>query len=120
MCEPADSASPFDRLLGAVAAYLSRPRELGREPADIAEDMIRMRRALDMLELDFARKAAQFAATDQYDKWGALSPIGWIQDNCRISGHAAASALCVGRKAEGLLRSTEAVAAGRLGFGTST
>src|ERR1700716_723726 len=116
MCEPADSASPFDRLLGAVAAYLSRPRELDREPADIAQDMIRMRRALDMLELDFARKAAQFAATDECDKWAALSPIGWMQDNCRMAGHAAASAICVGRKAEGLLRSTEAMSAGRIGF----
>ena len=93
MCELADDASPLDDVLAAIARYHARPHDLDREPALIAEDMIRLRRGLDILELDFSGHAAAFAATDESDRQGALSPIGWMQSNLRMSGHAAASAM---------------------------
>jgi hypothetical protein len=84
--------------------------------AEIAEEMIRVRLTIDQYELHFSRLAAMFARTDEYDEQGFDSPISWIKANCRMRGGAAADRVCVGEQLERLGRSTEAVAAGEIGF----
>ena len=71
----------------------------------------------DLLELEFSVEAARFADTDEYDQQGSVSPVDWIRHNCRMSGRAAASAVCVGEQASKVPRSIDAMSSGRVGFG---
>ena len=75
-----------------------------------------LRHVCDRLELEFSVLAGRFAASDEYEAQGSVSPIDWIRHSCRMSGHAAAERVCVGEEMERLPLSTEAVAAGRIGF----
>ena len=45
-------------------------RQERRLGAELADDLVRLRRACDLLELEFADRAAAFAATDEYDQQG--------------------------------------------------
>src|SRR5216683_2923841 len=56
----------------------------------LRERMIRKRKAIDLMELSFAEDAARFAATDEYDELGFVSPIDWIRFNCHMTSGAAA------------------------------
>ena len=61
-------------------------------PAELGDHLIRLRHGIDLLELGFASEAAVFAATDEYDAQGSVTPIDWIRHHCHMSGHAAARA----------------------------
>jgi len=82
----------------------------------IAAELIRRRQKIDQEELEFSCLAAQFAQTDEYDWQGFDSPIGWLKANCHISGGAAAARICAGQQLERLGQSSEAMAAGEIGF----
>jgi hypothetical protein len=103
----------------AVAVAAERLRASSREdmtPTEAAEELIQLRHACDLLELHFASLAAEFAATEEYERWGSASPIDWIRHECRMSGYAAANAVCVGEQAAGLPDSVAAVVDGEIGF----
>jgi hypothetical protein len=102
-------------LLMAVEAFCRR-RKGGRAPARLAAELIHLRHGCDLLEVEFSETAAAFAATDAYDRQGSVTPIDWIRHNCQMSGHAAAERVCVGARLEDLPCSSEAVAAGSIGF----
>jgi hypothetical protein len=78
--------------------------------------MIRKRKAIDLMELSFAEDAARFAATDDYDELGFVSPIDWIRFNCHMTNGAAADRVAVGRTMDKLPRSVEAVSQGEIGL----
>jgi uncharacterized protein DUF222 len=116
MCEPAASADPLDDLLAAIARYHARPRDVHRVQAQLAEDLIRFRSGCDILDLDFAEQAAEFAATDEFDRQGAITPIAWLRHECHMTGTAAGDAVCVGEQAKTLERSISSMTDGRIGF----
>src|SRR5207253_1501907 len=87
-----------------------------RLPAELGDDLVQLRHACDLLELEFAARAAAFAATDEYEQQGYLNPTHWMRYECRMSHQAAVNALAVGEQAELLPQSTAAVQAGRIGF----
>src|SRR5260370_17781888 len=78
--------------------------------------VIRKRKAIDLMELSFAEDAARFAATDDYDELGFVSPIDWIRFNCHMTNGAAADRVAVGRTMDKLQRSVEAVSHGEIGL----
>ncbi|MFN2568917.1 MAG: DUF222 domain-containing protein [Candidatus Dormibacteria bacterium] len=104
------------QLLVCVAALRRRSRS-DRAPAEIGEGLIALRHACNLLELEFSVEAAAFAASDEYEVQGADSPLFWIRHQCRMSGHAAASAVCVGEQLAALPQSQEALEERRIGFG---
>ena len=115
---PAGAAThdrPIAQLLTAVRAFCERP-ERHLTPEQLAQQLIQLRRVCDLLELEFSLSAARFAATDEYDLQGSVSPISWIRHQCRMSGHAAAERVSVGEEAERLPLSVKAMEEGRIGF----
>jgi hypothetical protein len=83
---------------------------------ELAENLIRLSGAVDLILLEFSRVAAEFAQTDEYDQQGYDSPISWIKENCHLPGGAAADRVCAGEQLERLTESTAALAEGRIGF----
>ncbi|MGH7723429.1 MAG: DUF222 domain-containing protein [Candidatus Dormibacteria bacterium] len=98
-----------------VAAYCER--DLATAPAgDVSVDLEVKRALINLLEVDFARDAARFAATYDEAVFGNPHPVAWLRECCHMTSHAAATAICVGEQAGRLDRSEAAVADGRLGF----
>ncbi|HWW09258.1 MAG TPA: DUF222 domain-containing protein, partial [Candidatus Acidoferrales bacterium] len=119
MCNTADEASAGGELAAVQAAverfYSASPAP--RSPNQMAVELRQTRHIIDLLEITFARGAAQFAETDEYDKQGYVSPIAWLRHECMTTGQAAAAAVCVGEQAEQLPLSVAASEAGQIGFG---
>jgi hypothetical protein len=59
-------------LEATVRAHCARPRT--EDPLDLATALIRLRTAINALELTFARDAAQFAGAYEEDFFGDPSP----------------------------------------------
>ena len=112
--EPHDELS-LDDLIGLVERFCER-RSPFRSGAQLARDLPRLRHACDLLELRFARDAAQFAHTDEADLQGSTTPIDWIRHHCRMSGHAAADRVRVGEQAPRLPECARAAGEGRIGY----
>jgi hypothetical protein len=107
-------APDVGRLLQAVEEFCECP-----PPATGPERAARLahsRHAIDLLELKFSQDSAAFAATDEYDQQGAVSPTQWIRLNCRMGGGAAADRLAVGKEFPHLFESSQAMADGEIGF----
>lgn len=104
------------RLAGAVAEYCEVAAELRRDPVDLGHDLRQLRHQVDLLELAFARMAAAFATTDQYERAGSVSPQDWVRFECRMSGAAAGSAICSGERVDSIPASEAALRDGRIGF----
>ena len=102
-------------LLAAVGTFCERPSRY-LSPAQLGEELVQLRHICDRLELEFSVSAARFAATDEYEAQGSVSPIDWIRHQCKMSGHAASERVCVGEEIERLPLSSEAMGEGRIGF----
>jgi len=107
--KPARRASPGHQGFVSGSTFELTPAELG-------DHLIRLRHGIDLLELGFAAEAAVFAATDEYDAQGSVSPIDWIRHHCHMSGHAAARAVAAGEQVHRLPASVAALEAGDIGF----
>ena len=81
------------------------------------ERLIADAHVLSVMQLLFARKAAEFASTDDYQEDGAATSIDWIRINCHMTGPAAADFVSVGEHLAELPASVDALAQGDLGFG---
>jgi Domain of unknown function (DUF222) len=114
MCDGEGKAEPLDRLLDAIEEFGAVPVELS--PSELGERLIRLRHGIDLLELGFARDAAAFAATDEYEAQGSTSPINWVRHQCAMSIGAAARSVATGEAADRLPASVAALEAGRIGF----
>jgi hypothetical protein len=78
--------------------------------------MVELRLIIDQLELTFSGMAGRFAATDEYEAQGSVSPIDWIRHHCRMGGGAAADRVWVGEHLESLKESVTSMDEGRIGF----
>ncbi len=83
---------------------------------DRRERLIRKRHVIDLMELSFAQEAAEFAATNEYEQEGSVSPIDWIRINCHMTGPAAADRVAVGQLVTKLEQTVDALAYGQVGF----
>src|ERR1700682_5493874 len=83
---------------------------------EIAEKLRREYHARDQRDLYIAQLTAEFATRDKYDYDGFVSPIDWIRFNCHVTSGAAANSIAVGEALNRMPQSTEAVAAGEIGF----
>ena len=111
----ADRELTADDLLATALTFHQRPRTpLGGE--QLGDELIALRRACDLLELEFSELAARFATTNQYEEDGTTSPIDWIRHNCRMTGNAAADRVVVGEQRCRLPESCESLARGDIGF----
>src|SRR6266568_2023240 len=99
------------RLEAAVAEYRSAEVD-----AVSADEMRRLRVAIDSLEGDFSAKARSFQVTGGHLAEGATSVVAWIRNNCNMSGASAADRLCVGKELESLPRIGRALSAGEIGY----
>ena len=103
-------------LLAAAIDRFCERRIDGRSDEDLAGELTHLRHQCDRLELEFSQTGAAFAATDEYDRQGFLSPIHWIRLNCHMGSGAVADRLAVGEHMDGLPASVEAMAGGEIGF----
>jgi len=83
---------------------------------DLGQRLTQLDFAADMINLEFAKVAAAFAETDEYDEQGFDSAISWIKANCHLPGGAAADRVCVGEQLERLGESRAALGMGEIGF----
>ncbi len=82
--------------------------------AELGTELVRQRRLINRLELRFARTAARFAEACEPDL--DENPVAWIREECRMTSHAAITALQVGATEAQLPASIGAFLEGRLGF----
>ena len=83
----------------------------------LLEELIQRRHDIDMLEIEFSRLAAHFAATDEHDNQGFNTPIDCIRIRCHMTDPAAAACVAVGKNVDRLSESVRSVEAGEIGFG---
>src|SRR5436305_14685252 len=84
--------------------------------AELAIDLPSLSRCINLLQVKFSQMAASFAATDEYDREGAYSPVHWIRVNCHLTSVAAGDRLAVGEHLKRVPQSVEAMAGGEIGF----
>jgi len=102
-------------LFPVVHAYSERLESVAA-PEELATELIGLRHTIDLLELTFSKAAARFAATEEYDRQGSVTPIDWIRHQCKMSGPTAADRVRVGEQIARLPESAEAVRRGTIGF----
>src|SRR3981081_3042906 len=107
--------SGLTALESAVGSFCQLPSQ-DLSAGELAEELIRLRHICDLLELEFSESAARFAATDEYEAQGSVSPVDWIRPQCKMGGYAASERVCVGEEMERLPHSLEALCEGRIGF----
>jgi hypothetical protein len=114
MCDGVGNMKSLHSLMLDIEQFVAEPAELS--PAELGERLIELRHGIDLLELRFAREAATFATTDEYEIQGSNSPIDWVRHNCAMSIGAAARAVATGEAADRPPASVAALEAGRSGF----
>jgi hypothetical protein len=82
-----------------------------------AERLIEMGRGISLMQLMFAKEVAEFAATDDYELDGSVSPIDWIRIHCHMTGPQAANYVAGGEHFDELPQTVVAMAEGKVGFG---
>jgi len=87
-----------------------------RHPIEVGNDLRHLRHLIDLLEMDFAQRAAAWASTDQYEREGSASPADWIRHECHLPRTAADASIAAGEQRGNLAESERAVEAGRIGF----
>jgi hypothetical protein len=109
------ASPPLLRLGDAVMAFCSRTDDADDHAEFTSE--LRVKRALiNMLEMDFARDAARFAATYDEEVDFNPSPVSWLRESCNMTSHAAATAVHIGEQAPRLAQAELAVTEGRVGL----
>ena len=83
---------------------------------DIAQELIRVRRSIDEMEVRFSRLAAEFDRTTWWDFEGFNTAADWIRFNCHMNSHAVWSAFAVGAAEHEMPASVQAMQAGEIGF----
>jgi hypothetical protein len=83
---------------------------------ELGEELVNLRHEIDMMEVAFSLRAAEFAATDEWELQGSVSAIDWIRVNCHMTSGAAANSVAVGERMAELPESLQALAATRIGY----
>lgn len=89
------------------------PNPTGEE---IAAQMVRLRHAIDELEVEFSRLADEFDKTRWWDDEGFNTAGDWIRFNCHMNSHSVLSAFAVGATAAEMPATMHAMRAGEIGF----
>jgi hypothetical protein len=76
-----------------------------------------MGRGISVMQLMFAKEAAAFAATNEYEADGSVTPIDWLRIHCHLTGPQAANLVAAGRHFDDLPQTQVALAEGKVGFG---
>src|SRR3982074_1087523 len=84
--------------------------------AQIGEELKRVLHERDLLDLQAAGLAAQFARTKEYDEQGYATAIDWMRFNCQLTSTGAADLIAVGENLHRLPESVQAVCNGEIGF----
>lgn len=105
--------SHANHLLEAAQRFADSQLPVGSE---LSSDLVTVRHAIDLIELKFSQMAAAFAATDEYDTQGSVSPLHWIRHNCHMTAGAAGDRLAVGEQLANLPESVETMDQGAIGF----
>jgi hypothetical protein len=82
----------------------------------LARELVAERHQIDMLELAWSQKAAEFASTDYWDAAGSVSAVDWLRHNCNLTETAAADRLAVGRRIDSLEETRQSMTQGKIGF----
>jgi hypothetical protein len=82
-----------------------------------AQRLIEMGRSISVMQLMFAREAAEFATTDEFEEDGSVSPIDWLRIHCHLTGAQAANYVAAGGHLDDLAQTVLAMAEGKVGFG---
>src|SRR5258705_2836409 len=81
------------------------------------ERLVQMAHGMSLMQLVFAKEAAEFAATDDYEIEGSVSPIDWLRIHCHLTGPQAANYVAAGKHVDGMPQTVEGVVDGTVGFG---
>jgi hypothetical protein len=84
--------------------------------AGLADELIRLRRHIDELELEFSEKSAEFKRSHYWDRQGVDSAIGWLRFNCHMTSTGAADRVRVGELSSLMAASRIAMRDGHIGF----
>src|SRR5260370_42072707 len=82
----------------------------------VGYEMVGIRQAVDELEFQFPRLAAEFDRGDYWDQEGSNSPIDWIRFNCHMTSNAAGTRIAVGENLARMAESAQAMQSGEIGF----
>jgi hypothetical protein len=82
-----------------------------------SERLVEMGRGISLMQMMFAKEAAEFAATKEYEVDGSVSPIDWIRIHCHLTGPQAANFVAAGEHFDSLPETMVAMAEGKVGFG---
>ena len=119
--EMCDGAGERQDQMDEIGRLAVRPTECdiaqgATDPVALRDDLTRLRRIVDRIELEFSTVAGAFANTEEEEWQGCLSPPHWMRLECGMTSAAATSAIAVGSQAEALAESIAAVEEGKLGF----
>jgi hypothetical protein len=81
------------------------------------ERLMEMSRGISVMQLMFAKEAAEFAASNEYEADGSVTPIDWLRIHCHLTGPQAANLVAAGRHFDDLPQTQLALAEGEVGFG---
>ena len=84
--------------------------------AALAEDLVDLRRSIDRLEAEFARRLAVFDRRQGCRLEGAITTTNWLRHRCKLSGSAAADRVAMARHPAELPQTAAAFAQGEIGF----
>src|ERR1700704_35280 len=84
--------------------------------AATGEDLKRVLHERDLLDLQAAGLAAQFARTKEYDEQGYATPIDWMRFNRQLTSTGAGDLIAVGENLHRLPESVQAICNGEIGF----
>jgi hypothetical protein len=116
MCDGDDDypGTALERLTASVAAV--RAGVVPAQPEAQRQEMVGLRRAIDVLEIQFSLVASAFASADESEWQGYVSPIQWMRVECGMTAGAAWKAVCVGDQASAVPLTLAAVESGPIGF----
>ena len=115
MCDgERESQEPLTGLLHAAERLRTSP--LPADGAVIAQRLIALRHAQDLIDLEFARGANALAESGHWEADGSNSPQDFIRHQTKMSSGAAAAAVTVGAHLAELPDSVAAVEQGRIGY----
>ena len=107
------------QLKAAVAAFQEFDPDALSDAA-LGEEVRDLRSVIDSLEAAFCRRTRAFQRRGGHLAEGAPSAVSWLRHNCKMSSTSAADRLCVGKELESLPQVAEALAAGEIGYQSSS
>ncbi len=84
--------------------------------AALGEEIVELRRGIDRLEAQVARRVAVFKRRQGYAADGSFSLVAWLRHNCRLSFSSASEKATLAEQMAEVPETAAAFAAGRIGY----